>query len=65
VLRRVVHRWLAQTPARTDLNRHGFNALLDLIEARRTGARHSLGAAHFARITRTRLVCEPVVPGSR
>ena len=65
VLRRVVHRWLTQTPARTDLNRHGFNALLDLIAARRTGARHSLGAAHFARITRTRLVCEPVVPGSR
>ena len=62
VLRRVVHRWLAQAPVRTDLNRHGFNALLDLVAARRTGARHSLGAAHFARITRTRLVCEPVAP---
>jgi tRNA(Ile)-lysidine synthase len=65
VLRRAVHRWLAQTPARTDLNRHGFNALLDLIEARRTGARHSLGAAHFARVTRTRLICEPVAPPPR
>jgi tRNA(Ile)-lysidine synthase len=62
VLRRVLHRWLAGTPARTDLNRHGFNALLDLIAARRTGARHSLGAGHFARIARTRLICEPVAP---
>jgi tRNA(Ile)-lysidine synthase len=58
VLRRVVHRWLASTPARTDLNRHGFTALLELIAARRTGARHSLGSGHFARITRTRVVCE-------
>lgn len=60
VLRRVVHRWLASTPVSTDLNRHGFNALLDLVATRRTGARHSLGAGHFARITRSRLVCEPV-----
>ena len=58
VLRRALHRWLATTPARTDLNRHGFNALLDLVAARRTGARHSLGSGHFARIRRTRLVCE-------
>ena len=57
-LRRVLRRWLVTTPARTDLNRQGFNGLLDLVSARRTGARHSLGAGHFARITRTRLVCE-------
>ena len=63
VLRRVLHRWLAQSPARTDLNRHGFNALLDFVVAGRTGARHSLGAGHFARIMRTRLVCEPAARG--
>lgn len=61
VLRRVVHRWLATTPARTDLNRTGFNALLDLASsAGRTGAKHSLGAAHFALRRRTRLVYVPV-----
>jgi tRNA(Ile)-lysidine synthase len=60
VLRRVVRRWLATTPAKTDLNRHGFNALLDMVAARKTGARHSLGAGHFARVTRAFLVCEPV-----
>ena len=65
VLRRVVHRWLATTPAKTDLNRNGFNALLDLIEARRTGARHSLGAGHFARITRTRVLCEAATRAER
>ncbi len=59
VVRRVVRRWLVSTPAVTDLNRHGFNALIDLVAARRDGARHSLGAGHFARLTRTRLVCEP------
>jgi tRNA(Ile)-lysidine synthase len=58
VLRRVVRRWLASTPARTDLNRRGFEALLDLVAAGRTSARHSLGAGHFARLTRTRLRCE-------
>jgi tRNA(Ile)-lysidine synthase len=57
VLRRVVHRWLASTPARTDLNRVGFNALLDLVATGRTGAKHSLGRGHFALITRTRLRC--------
>ena len=57
VLRRVVHRWLATTPVRTDLNRAGFNALLNMVAVGRTGARHSLGAAHFALIRRTRLVC--------
>ena len=62
VLRRVVRRWLDSTPAHTDLNRHGFNALLDMVIADRPGTRHSLGAAHFVRITRTRLVCEPVSP---
>lgn len=60
VLRRVLRRWLAGTPARTDLNRNGFNALLDMVAARKTGARHSLGAGHFARLTRGFLVCEPV-----
>lgn len=62
VLRRVVHRWLAGTPARTDLNRVGFNALLDLVVSGRTGAKHSLGAAHFALRRRTRLVCVPSAP---
>ncbi|MCX6936630.1 MAG: tRNA lysidine(34) synthetase TilS [Verrucomicrobia bacterium] len=57
VLRRVIHRWLATTPARTDLNRVGFNALLDLAATGRTGAKHSLGREHFALITRTRLRC--------
>ncbi len=57
VLRRVMHRWLAATPARTDLNRLGFNALLDLVAKGRTGAKHSLGRGHFALITRTRLRC--------
>lgn len=61
VLRRVVHRWLATTPARTDLNRAGFNALLDLVSASgRVGAKHSLGAAHFAVRRKTRLICVPV-----
>ncbi len=61
VQRRVVHRWLASTPAKTDLNRAGFNALLDLASATgRVGAKHSLGAAHFAVRRRTRLVCVPV-----
>jgi tRNA(Ile)-lysidine synthase len=61
VLRRVVHRWLATTPARTDLNRVGFNALLDLVSASgRTGAKHSLGSAHFAVRGRARLVCVAV-----
>ena len=58
VLRRVLHRWLATTEVRTDLNRRGFSGLLELVAGGRTGARHSLGAGHFARITRTRLVCE-------
>lgn len=63
VLRRVVHRWLATTPTRTDLNRAGFNGLLDLVSpAGRVGAKHSLGAGHFALRRRTRLVCTPV-PG--
>jgi tRNA(Ile)-lysidine synthase len=61
VLRRVVHRWLATTPAKTDLNRAGFNALLDLASATgRVGAKHSLGSAHFALRRRTRLICVPV-----
>ncbi len=64
VLRRVLHRWLASTPARTDLNRRGFEALLDLVIAGRNGARHSLGAGHFARLTRTRLRCEPAAGGA-
>ncbi len=59
VLRRVVHRWLATTPVRTDLNRAGFNALLALVAHGRIGARHSLGAAHFARRGRFRLACVP------
>lgn len=63
VLRRVIRRWLGGTPARTDLNRRGFEALLDLVAVRRAGARHSLGAGHFARLTSTRLVCE-VAPSS-
>jgi len=58
VLRRVLHRWLASTPIQTDLNRRGFNALLDLVTAGRTGARHSLGSGHFAKLGRTRLLCE-------
>jgi len=58
VLRRVVHRWLGSTSVSTDLNRNGFNALLDLVATGRVGARHSLGARHFARVTRTHLVCE-------
>lgn len=58
VLRRVLHRWLATTPVRTDLNRRGFSGLLEFVASGRTGARHSLGAGHFARITRTRLLCE-------
>lgn len=58
VLRRVVRRWLDASPARTDLNRTGFNALLDLASASgRVGAKHSLGAAHFALRRRTRLIC--------
>ena len=57
VLRRVVRRWLETTPVRTDLNRAGFNALLDLVAVGRPGMRHSLGAAHFARRGRSRLVC--------
>lgn len=59
VLRRVVRRWLEATPARTDLNRTGFNALLDLVAAGRPGARQSLGAGHFALRGRTRLTCVP------
>lgn len=62
VLRRVLHRWLARLPVRTDLNRRGFAGLLDLVAGGRTGARHSLGAGHFARVTRTRLLCEPAGP---
>jgi tRNA(Ile)-lysidine synthase len=58
VLRRVLHRWLATTPVRTDLNRRGFSGLLEFVAGGRTGARHSLGAGHFARIGRARLVCE-------
>jgi tRNA(Ile)-lysidine synthase len=58
VLRRVVHRWLLAAPVGTDLNRQGFNGLLDFVVAGRTGARHSLGAAHFARLTRLHLVWE-------
>lgn len=58
VLRRVVRRWLCASPARTDLNRAGFNSLLDLASASgRVGAKHSLGAGHFALRRRTRLVC--------
>jgi tRNA(Ile)-lysidine synthase len=61
VLRRVVHRWLAASPAKTDLNRAGFNALLDLASAAgRVGAKHSLGSGHFALRRRTRLICVPV-----
>jgi tRNA(Ile)-lysidine synthetase, N-terminal domain len=60
VLRRVIRRWLAKFPLKTDLNRKGFNGLLDLIVSGAPGARHSLGAAHFVRITRTRVCCEPV-----
>lgn len=62
VLRRVMHRWLASTPARTDLNRAGFNALLNLVVAGRTGAKHSLGTAHFALLGRTRLACVAAEP---
>ncbi len=62
VLRRVVHVWLAATPARTDLNRAGFNGLLDLVASGRTGAKHSLGTAHFALRSRTRLLCVSVPP---
>lgn len=57
VLRRVLHRWLAAAPARTDLNRHGFNALLALVSSGREG-RQSLGARHFAVVRRGRLHCE-------
>ena len=58
VLRRVLRRWLAATPAQTDLNRKGFNGLLELAGAAgRTGAKHSLGAGHFALRRKTRLVC--------
>ena len=57
VVRRVVRRWLESTSARTDLNRAGFNALLDLVVSGRSGARHSLGAGHFALRGRTRLTC--------
>jgi len=60
VLRRAVRRWLESTPARTDINRKGFNALVDLVASGRAGARHSLGAGHFARRGRARLTCEPV-----
>ncbi len=60
VLRRVVHRWLSATPVRTDLNRHGFNALLDLVASGRTGAKHSLGADHFAVRGRTHVACVAV-----
>lgn len=57
VLRRVIHRWLAQTPVKTDLNRNGFNGLLKLVQAGRTGTRHSLGAGHFALRRRTLVSC--------
>ena len=57
VLRRVLHRWLAASPARTDLNRVGFNALLALVASGREG-RLSLGARHFALVRRGRLHCE-------
>lgn len=57
VLRRVLHRWLAASPARTDLNRVGFNALLALVLSGREG-RQSLGARHFALVRRGRLHCE-------
>lgn len=65
VLRRVIRRWLAQGPVKTDINRHGFNGLLDLIELRRVGTRFSLGAGHFVRITRTRLRFESVETAER
>lgn len=61
VLRRAVRRWLAATPARTDLNRAGFNALLDLVASGRPGARHSLGTGHFALLGRAFLNCVPAV----
>ena len=57
ILRRAVRRWLESTPVCTDLNRKGFNALLDLVVSGRPGARHSLGAGHFALRGRTRLTC--------
>lgn len=62
VLRRVLHRWLAAAPARTDLNRIGFNTLLALVASGREG-RQSLGAGHFAVVRRGRLRCEPVSGG--
>lgn len=62
VLRRVLRRWLSEGPAKTDLNRNGFNALLELVTSRKTGARHSLGTGHFARLTRSFLICESASP---
>ncbi len=57
ILRRVLHRWLASAPARTDLNRNGFNSLIALIASGHEG-RQSLGAKHFAVVRRGRLRCE-------
>lgn len=59
IVRRAVRRWLESTPVCTDLNRKGFNALLDLVVSGRPGARQSLGAGHFALRGRTRLTCVP------
>jgi tRNA(Ile)-lysidine synthase len=61
VLRRVLHRWLAASAARTDLNRNGFNALIALLVSGREG-RQSLGARHFAVVRRGRLHCESSPP---
>jgi tRNA(Ile)-lysidine synthase len=56
VLRRVLHQWLGSVPAKTDLNRVGFNGLLALVASGLEG-RQSLGARHFAVVRRGRLRC--------
>jgi tRNA(Ile)-lysidine synthase len=62
VLRRVLRRWLEEGPGPVSLNRRGFNALLDHLEAGRTGARLSLAAGLRARLTKARLIREDAAP---
>lgn len=52
VVRRILHRWLAGLPTRTDLSRAGFERLLEFAVMARAGARFSLGSGSFAVVRR-------------
>jgi tRNA(Ile)-lysidine synthase len=66
VLRRLLHRWLAQQPGATGLSRQAFELLLDAV-IRGEPTRHSLGGQGFAVIRRHALGFERKrsLPGNR